>query len=288
MIALSDASVLISGETGTGKELVANALHEQSRRRSQPMVVVNCAALSETAVETDLFGTVSSDGALTTGRLLAADGSSVFLDEVDGLPLTIQAKILRFIEAGECQLTGSHRLQQVDVRVIAATSADLSQAVKGGTFRADLYYRLQVVPIELPPLRERRDDIGLLLKHYAKALAGDNAPLRFARETLQLLSDYAWPGNVRELVNFVQRYSVLHPGAMLQPADLPAEIATLTATVASHIKLPPQGIDLANVELELIEQALAQASGNRARAARLLGISRDTLLYRMQKHGLSD
>lgn len=288
MIALSDASVLISGETGTGKELVAQALHQQSRRRKLPLVVINCAALPEAAVEADLFGTVSEDGTIASGRLLAADGSSVFLDEVDALPLSIQAKILRFIEAGECQLSGSHRLQRADVRVIAATSADLSQAVAGGTFRADLFYRLQVVPIELPPLRERREDVSLLLKHYAKTLAGQNAPIRFAKETLALLTDYAWPGNVRELVNFVQRFSVLHPGMLVQPADLPAEVNSLKATASGNFQLPPQGVDLATLELDLIEQALAQAAGNRAKAARLLGITRDTLLYRMQKHGLID
>lgn len=288
MIALSEASVLISGETGTGKELVANALHQQSRRHDQPLVVINCAALPEAAVETDLFGAVTGETVTTTGRLLAADGGSVFLDEVDALPLSIQAKILRFIEAGECQLTGSHRLQRADVRVIAATSVNLSEAVEAGVFRADLFYRLQVVPIELPPLRERREDIALLLKHYAKQLAGQNAPLRFAKETLQTLEDYAWPGNIRELVNFVQRFSVLHPGALVQPTDLPAEISSLKASAAGHFQLPPQGVDLATLELDLIEQALAQAAGNRAKAARLLGITRDTLLYRMQKHGLTD
>lgn len=288
MIALSEASVLISGETGTGKELVANALHQQSRRHDQPLVAINCAALPEAAVETDLFGVVTGEMVTTTGRLLAADGGSVFLDEVDALPLSIQAKILRFIEAGECQLTGSHRLQRADVRVIAATSVNLSEAVEAGVFRADLFYRLQVVPIELPPLRERREDIALLLKHYAKQLAGQNAPLRFAKETLQTLEDYAWPGNIRELVNFVQRFSVLHPGALVQPADLPAEISSLKASAAGHFQLPPQGVDLATLELDLIEQALAQAAGNRAKAARLLGITRDTLLYRMQKHGLTD
>lgn len=288
MIALSEASVLISGETGTGKELVANALHQQSRRHDQPLVVINCAALPEAAVETDLFGAVTGETVTTTGRLLAANGGSVFLDEVDALPRSIQAKILRFIEAGECQLTGSHRLQRADVRVIAATSVNLSEAVEAGVFRADLFYRLQVVPIELPPLRARREDIVLLLKHYAKQLAGQNAPLRFAKETLQTLENYAWPGNIRELVNFVQRFSVLHPGALVQPTDLPAEISSLKASAAGHFQLPPQGVDLATLELDLIEQALAQAAGNRAKAARLLGITRDTLLYRMQKHGLTD
>jgi transcriptional regulator with GAF, ATPase, and Fis domain len=156
MIALSDASVLISGETGTGKELVAQTLHQQSRRRDKELVTINCAALPNEDVELDLFGRCDADGKVTfRGRLLAAEGSTVFLDEVDALPLTVQAKVLRFLEAGECQLQGSHRLHVADVRIVAATSADLPAEVKAGRFRADLYYRLQVVPVDLPPLRKR-------------------------------------------------------------------------------------------------------------------------------------
>ena len=288
MIALSDVSVLISGETGTGKELIAHSLHEQSHRRDKPLMTINCAALPIDDAEADLFGRADEQGhILSRGRLLAAEGGTVFLDEVDALPLTVQAKVLRFLEAGECQLQGSHRLQVADVRILAATSADLPAEVKAGRFRADLFYRLQVVPIELPPLRQRSDDIALLLKHYLQTFAGGNAVVRLSRDTLHCLTIYAWPGNVRELENFCQRLALLNAGQLLQPADLPAEMRPEMAAQNHQFVLPPTGIELSKVELDLIEQALEMAAGNRSKAARLLGISRDTLLYRMQKYDLS-
>ncbi|KGM07726.1 Two-component system regulatory protein [Methylophaga thiooxydans] len=288
MIALSDASVLISGETGTGKELIAQTLHEQSRRRDLEMVTINCAALPTEDVELDLFGKCDTDGTVTfRGRLLAAEGSTVFLDEVDALPLSVQAKVLRFLEAGECQLQGSHRLQVADVRILAATSADLPALVKVGQFRADLYYRLQVVPIDLPPLRERSEDIPVLLKYYLREYAGNNALVRFTKEAEHCLLTYSWPGNVRELQNFCQRMTLLHVGQLLQPESLPETIRPENGSSQHQFTLPAGGVDLARVELDLIEQALDMAAGNRSKAARLLGISRDTLLYRMQKYDLS-
>lgn len=289
MIALSDASVLISGETGTGKELVAQRLHQLSRRADKPMVTINCAALPVQDAEVDLFGRANADGeVIEPGRLLAAQGSSVFLDEVDALPLSVQAKVLRFLEAGECQLAGSHKLHVIDARILAATSVDLPAEVKAGRFRADLYYRLQVVPIELPVLQKRSEDIPLLLTYFAKQFAGNNAPLRFAKEAIQQLHRYNWPGNVRELSNFCQRLSLLQPGIMVQLKDLPSEMQQKTSSTSQQFNIPPEGIDLAQLELDLIEQALEMAAGNRSKAARLLGITRDTLLYRMQKYGLSD
>lgn len=288
MIALSDASVLISGETGTGKELIAQTLHQQSRRRDKDMVTINCAALPSEDVELDLFGRCDADGQVTfRGRLLAAEGSTVFLDEVDALPLSVQAKVLRFLEAGECQLQGSHRLHVADVRIVAATSADLPAEVKAGRFRADLYYRLQVVPVELPPLRERSEDIPLLLKHFLREYAGSNAVVRLSREAEQCLQRYNWPGNVRELENYCQRLALLQPGQLIQPEDLTEAMRPGVQVNVPQFSLPPSGIDLAQVELDLIEQALDMAAGNRSKAARLLGISRDTLLYRMQKYNLS-
>jgi DNA-binding NtrC family response regulator len=288
MIALSDASVLISGETGTGKELIAQTLHQQSRRREKEMVTINCAALPSEDVELDLFGRCDADGQVTfRGRLLAAEGSTVFLDEVDALPLSVQAKVLRFLEAGECQLQGSHRLHVADVRIVAATSADLPAEVKAGRFRADLYYRLQVVPVELPPLRERSEDIPLLLKHFLREYAGSNAVVRLSREAEQCLQRYNWPGNVRELENYCQRLALLQPGQLIQPEDLTEAMRPGVQVNVPQFSLPPSGIDLAQVELDLIEQALDMAAGNRSKAARLLGISRDTLLYRMQKYNLS-
>ncbi|MAX50734.1 MAG: sigma-54-dependent Fis family transcriptional regulator [Methylophaga sp.] len=288
MIALSDASVLISGETGTGKELIALSLHEQSRRRDNALITINCAALPTEEVELDLFGRSNEQGEITfRGRLLAAEGGTVFLDEVDALPLSVQAKVLRFLEAGECQLQGSHRLHVADVRILAATSADLPAEVKAGRFRPDLFYRLQVVPIELPALRDRSEDISLLMRHYLKVYAGNNAVVRLSKEAEQSLLHYSWPGNIRELQNLCQRLALLHPGELLQPGDLPREMRPEVAIQQHQFVLPASGIDLAKVELDLIEQALDMAAGNRSKAARMLGISRDTLLYRMQKYNLS-
>ncbi|AFI82970.1 sigma-54-dependent Fis family transcriptional regulator [Methylophaga nitratireducenticrescens] len=289
MIALSDASVLICGATGTGKELVAQRLHQLSRRADKSMMTINCAALPVQDVEVDLFGRANADGeVIESGRLLAAQGSSVFLDEVDALPLSVQAKVLRFLEAGECQLAGSHKLHVIDARILAATSVDLPAEVKAGRFRADLYYRLQVVPLELPPLNQRSEDISLLLTYFAKQFAGNNAPLRFSKEVIHQLQRYDWPGNVRELSNFCQRLSLLQPGIMVQSKDLPLEMQQKSLSSAQQFTLPAEGIDLAQLELDLIEQALELAAGNRSKAARLLGVTRDTLLYRMQKYGLSD
>lgn len=289
MIALSDASVLISGDTGTGKELIAQTLHQLSRRKDQPLVTINCAALPSQEAEVDLFGRADASGnVLETGRLLAAAHSSVFLDEVDALPLNVQAKVLRFLEAGECQLPGSHKLHIVDVRIITATSVDLPAEVQAGRFRADLYYRLQVVPIELPPLIKRSEDIPALLTYFAQLFAVNQVPLKFSKEAVQQLQRYHWPGNVRELSNLCQRLSLLQPGGLVQLADLPDVFQQTALIKTTAIHIPPEGIDLAQLELDLIEQALEMAAGNRSKAARLLGITRDTLLYRMQKYGLSD
>lgn len=287
MIAASDVSVLIYGETGTGKELIADAMHAESHRHDKPFVAINCAALPTSGIEEDLFGRCNVDGDIKVrGRLLAAEGGTVFLDEVDALPLSVQAKVLRFIEAGECQLQGSHKLQLADVRILAATSQNLQEEVGEKRFRADLFYRLQVVPITMPPLREISEDISLLLHHYGHQFAGKNAVVRYSKAAEQCLQTYAWPGNVRELMNFCQRMALLNPGKVLQAEALPVEMLPEVAASRHVFTLPSTGIKLAQVELNLIEQALEMAAGNRSRAARLLGISRDTLLYRMQKYSL--
>jgi len=287
MIAASDASVLIYGETGTGKELLAKSLHSESGRKDAPLVTVNCAALQVDGVEFDLFGRCNANGDIEhRGRFLAADGGTVFLDEVNALPLSVQAKVLRFLEAGECQLQGSHKLHVANVRVLAATSTNLQDEVTAGRFRADLFYRLQVVPITMPALKDRSEDIPILLRHFGRELAGSNAVIRYSKEAEHCLFTYAWPGNVRELINFVQRMALLNPGKLLHAEDLPHEMMPEVAASQHLYVLPPTGIKLAQVELDLIEQALEMAAGNRSRAARLLGISRDTLLYRMQKYAL--
>jgi len=287
MIAASDASVLIYGETGTGKELLAGEIHAESGRKNKPLITINCAALPSEDIELDLFGRCNEHGEVDyKGRLLAADGGTVFLDEVNALPLTVQAKVLRFLDAGECQLQGSHKLHIANVRVLAASNINLQEEVTAGRFRSDLFYRLQVVPITMPPLREMSDDIAVLLRHFGREFSSNNAVIRYGKEAEHCLFTYAWPGNVRELINFCRRMALLSPGKLLTPEDLPHEMMPEVAASEHVYTLPPTGIKLAQVELDLIEQALEMAAGNRSHAARLLGISRDTLLYRMQKYSL--
>jgi len=287
MIAASDASVLIFGETGSGKDLLVQALHAESARKDKPLEMINCSSLPEEGIELDLFGRCNEKGEVEQqGRLLAADGGTIFLDQVNALPLSVQAKVLRFIEAGECQLQGSYKLHMADVRILAATSVNLQEEVTAGRFRADLFYRLQVVPITMPALRERSEDIAILLRHFGREFSANNAVVRYSKEVMHCLLSYAWPGNVRELLNFCQRMALLNPGKILQTDDLPREMMPEVAASEHLFTLPPTGIKLAQVELDLINQALVMTAGNRSRAARLLGISRDTLLYRMQKYDL--
>jgi DNA-binding NtrC family response regulator len=296
IVSATDATVLITGESGTGKELLARALYESSRRNDKPFVTVNCAALPVQLAESELFGHrkgsytgATSDG---IGKMKAADGGTLFLDEIGELPLAVQAKLLRFLETGECQPVGQPLSQRVNVRIIAATNRDLSEAVKDGTFRCDLYYRLYVVPLELPPLRERPGDIPLLLKGLTEELAAQYqlAPPRYSKSALKIMNSYSWPGNVRELKNFTERMLILFSGRTIEPTNLPREFqqALLPKTMLSDgFQLPDQGISMDELEASLIEQALFKTAGNRSKAARLLGLSRDTLLYRMKKYTIA-
>ncbi len=276
-----DVTLLIQGESGTGKELLARAVHEASPRKG-PFVPIHCAAIPEALVESELFG--HRRGAFTgaledhPGRLSAAQGGTVFLDEVGELPLSVQAKLLRFLENGECQRVGEVRPRRVDVRVIAATHRDLKSMVREGRFREDLYYRLCVVPLILPPLRERTGDIPLLIEALTASLADRHKlpPPRYTREAVKALAAYPWPGNVRELKNLCERMVILFPGKAIDRSNLPREV--LEAEGA------PGG--LAEQEKALIQKALAKAKGNQSQAARLLGISRDALRYRMRKYAL--
>lgn len=297
MVAATEVTVLIMGETGTGKELMAQAIHAGSRRADKPFVAINCAALPDSLAESELFGhrRGSFSGATHDhpGRFRAAEGGTVFLDEVNELSPAIQAKLLRFLEAGECQAVGDTRAHYCDVRLIAATNCDLNQHSREGRFRQDLYYRLHVVPLELPPLREREGDINRLLKHFCIHFAQrhDLAPPSFNSAALRVLNSYAWPGNVRELRNFCERMVVLLPGQTITPQNLPFDIrdglnAPAQKGAKPLITLPESGLELERVEMELIHQAIARAKGNRSKAARLLGISRDTLCYRMQKYAI--
>jgi len=293
MIAATDVTVLVAGETGTGKEVLAHALKEHSPRANKPFITLNCAALPEALAESELFG--HRKGAFTgaisgqIGRLQAADGGTVFLDEVDSLPMSLQAKFLRFLETGEIQPVGETHTLNVDVRIIAATNANLQEKIARGEFRKDLYYRLNVVPIEIPPLRERMGDIQLLLQHFMKQFAEEHKlpEASFSKAALGRLTAYAWPGNVRELRNVCERLSILLAGRIIDEGNLPLEIVNRAPSQKPLFDLPELGIDLEKVEMDLIRQALSRTNGNRSRSARLLGISRDTLLYRMQKYGIS-
>jgi len=295
VVAATDVNLLLLGETGTGKERMAQAVHRESPRAGAEFVTVNCASLPESLAESLLFG--HRKGAFTgatedhEGYIAAADGGTLFLDEVGELPLPVQAKLLRFVESGECLPVGQTRTHQVDVRIIAATNRDLMEQVQAGSFRADLYYRLHVVPLELPPLRRRGDDLELLLRKISVELAqrhGLAAP-SYNKAALRVLRGHPWPGNVRELRNFAERMLVLLPGRTIAPENLPREIRfgeSADAAEGRELRLPEEGLSLDALEAEMIRQALTRTGGNRSKAAPLLGLTRDTLLYRIKKYAI--
>lgn len=289
-VAASDASVLITGESGTGKELLAKGIHYNSHRSTGPFVAVNCAAIPENLLESELFGHVK--GAFTgavrdrEGRFELADNGTLFLDEIGELRFDLQAKILRALQERQVDRVGGGRPLSVDVRVIASTNLDLERAVKEGAFREDLYYRLNVVQLHLPPLRERREDIPLLAGLFAKKFNPETV-VGIEPAALAALASYGWPGNIRELENVVERASVLRRSAMITVADLPDKLTKETKGVEDLIlNLPEEGISLEGLEKQLILKALEKQNGNQTRAAEYLGITRPTLLYRMEKYGI--
>jgi DNA-binding NtrC family response regulator len=294
MVAATDVTVLIKGATGTGKEVLANAIQKKSNRTNQPYITLNCAALPEGIVESELFGhrKGSFTGAITNkqGIFQAADGGTLFLDEINSLPLSIQAKLLRFLESGECLPVGDTKPYKVNLRIIAATNTDLLKQISAGEFRQDLYFRLNVVPLELPTLAERSDDIEHLIKHFSVFYAKEHAipAPKFSKQALKKLRSYSWPGNIRELRNLCERVGILLAGKTIGPENLPPEFtAAPSVKTTTDIKLPERGINMETLEVDLIQQALSRTNGNRSKSARLLGLSRDTLLYRIQKYGLA-
>jgi two-component system NtrC family response regulator len=292
LAAPTDATVLVEGETGTGKELVAQALHRLSRRPGGPFVPVNCAALPEGLLESELFGHTRGafTGATETrqGRFRQADGGTIFLDEIGEMPLGVQSKLLRVLQERMVQPLGSDKAHPVDVRVIAASNRNLEALVAEGKFRADLFYRLDIVPLRLPPLRERAEDVAQLAAHFLRRRGGEP---RFTPSAIEALSHYSWPGNVRELENLVERLTVLKPAGDLDVGDLPPHMfADRPAPGQAPVPLPPDGVDLYAVlgELEdrLIREALTRAQGNQTHAARYLCLNRTTLVEKLRKMSL--
>lgn len=291
--AQTDATVLIHGETGTGKELLAKAVHFNSARHEKPFVTINCGAIPRDLLESELFGHVkgSFTGAVThrKGKVESADGGTLFLDEIGEMQLELQVKLLRLIQQGEIEKVGAPSASTVDVRVIAATHRNLQAMIEDGAFREDLYYRLSVIPLDLPPLRERADDIPQLVQHFfskVKQKHGREA-LILPISLMPYFSNYRWPGNIRELENIIERLVVLTPGNEITLSDLPAFLRREHPSIDTlNIDLPSQGISLEAIEKELIVKALEKFKWNQTHAAKYLDISRKALMYRMEKHGI--
>lgn len=291
-VALTPATVLIQGESGTGKELVANAIHTLSPRVGGPFIRVNCAALTETLLETELFG--HEKGAFTgaharkTGRFELADGGTLFLDEIGELSFNVQAKLLRVLQERTFERVGGEKTIKVDVRIIAATNRDLLKEAQEGRFREDLYYRLSVFPISIPPLRERQEDIPYLADHFLKKLRTYGQGKTLGPGVLAHLMEYEWPGNVRELENVIERMVIISSGTVIGIDGLPV-FNTLEKEEKGrprHIELPPEGVSLEELEKSFLQQAMEQTGGNQSQAAKRLGLSRHAFLYRLEKYGI--
>jgi DNA-binding NtrC family response regulator len=294
-VAASDATVLIYGETGTGKELLAKAIHLHSRRRDEPFITINCGAIPRELLESELFGHVkgSFTGAFShkKGRVEAADHGTVFLDEIGEMPLDLQVRILRVIQEHEIEKVGAAAATKVDVRVIAATHRNLADMVKEGRFREDLYYRLLVVPITLPPLRERQSDVPDLVQHFFLKLREKHGrpELALAPHVVSLFAQYQWPGNVRELENTVERLVLLAKGPEISLEDLPDFLKSSSPSPTKPLVNLPEGeVDMEAIEKQLILQALEKYKGNQTRAAKYLNMTRRALGYRLEKYALRE
>src|SRR4030081_1116924 len=292
-VAPPNSTVLLVGESGVGKDLIARAIHEKSRRASGPFIKINSTAIPENLLESELFG--YEKGAFTgavaskPGKFELADKGTLFLDEIGDVPLAIQVKLLRVLQEREFERLGGTRTVKVDARLIAATNRDLREALEQGTFREDLYYRLNVVPIDIAPLRERKEDIpdlaGLFMERFC---GGSDKPAKsLAPEAVRILVNYHWPGNVRELQNIIERACALAKGDVIEPADIHLDTRPVRAGTSENHFLP-EGMTLEHWEDEMIHEALRRASGNKSQAARLLGLSRNALRYRLSKIGIPD
>ncbi|HEY7327376.1 MAG TPA: sigma-54 dependent transcriptional regulator [Gemmataceae bacterium] len=286
-VATTDSTVLVRGASGTGKELVARALHTNSPRRNRPLVTINCAALQETLLESELFGHEKGafTGAVTTkpGLVEVAEGGTLFIDEIGEMAPGLQAKLLRVLEDGHYRRVGGTREMNADVRVVAATNRELSEEIKNGKFREDLYYRLNVVSIFLPPLRERREDIPELIEHFLTTRQIGPLRSRVDAEALKALTAYSWPGNVRELANVLERAQILAENHIITVEDLPESLMTATAG-SSESAGDPRHLD--EVERRHVQAVLHEEKGNKVHAARVLGISRRSLYRLIEKYHL--
>jgi transcriptional regulator with GAF, ATPase, and Fis domain len=311
-VAPTDSTVLVTGESGTGKELLVRALHKNSHRAENPFVPINCGAIPKELLESELFG--HEKGAFThaiksrAGRFELATGGTIFLDEIGELDLSLQVKILRVLQEKEFERVGGSKTIKTDIRVVAATNRDLEKEVNRGNFREDLFYRLNVIPLDLPPLRERGEDVILLADYFlSKFCSEKNRPnLELGEETAQILSGYTWPGNIRELENFMERMSILCEGESIDPQDLPEKILNDTNTSIAEKKPPVQNNNfnwpgirdmqkkslglkefLDAIETSLLKEALDETEGVKNQAAELLGIKRTTLIEKLKKKNLS-
>ncbi len=288
-VAGTRATVLLAGESGVGKDMIARAIHHHSPRRDRPFIKINCTALPENLMESELFG--YEKGAFTganvskAGKFEAADTGTVFLDEIGDVPPGIQVKLLRVLQDREFERLGSNKVMHSDVRVVAATNVDLRAALENGTFREDLYYRLNVVPLDIPPLRDRKEDIPYLVEHFAKKFNGD-----ISEGAMERLISYHWPGNVRELENVIERSVLLAKGPRVEADDI--RIDTTGARVRHNAtttdQFLPEGMTLDSYEQSLIREALKRADGNKSQAARLLGLTRNALRYRLAQMGMEE
>jgi DNA-binding NtrC family response regulator len=279
------ATVLLCGESGVGKDLIARAIHQHSPRKDRPFVKINCTAIPENLMESELFGYEKGafTGANTSkpGKFEQADTGTVFLDEIGDVPAAVQVKLLRVLQEREFERLGSNKTQHTDVRVIAATNVDLRAALEQGTFREDLYYRLNVVPLNIPPLRERKSDIPFLADSFARKFGGE-----LSEDAIECLKNYHWPGNVRELENVVERSILLAPQLRLEAGDIRIDTGQRTRPTSDGVPFLPEGMTLDQYEQEILKEAIKRANGNKSQAARLLGLTRNALRYRLSQMGL--
>jgi len=292
-VAASNSTVLLGGESGVGKDLIARAIHENSRRSAGPFVKINCTAIPENLLESELFGYEKGafTGAVTSkpGKFELADKGTIFLDEIGDVPATIQVKLLGVLQERQFERLGGTKNLKVDVRLVTATNRDLRAALEQGTFREDLYYRLNVVPIDIPPLREHKEDIPYLVEHFIKRFSRDSSKSisGISQEAMDVLLAFHWPGNVRELENIIDRAIALSAGGLIGVEDIHLDSRPPKASGAPTF-MPPEGMTLEQYEDEIIREALRRANGNKSQAARLLGLSRNALRYRLAKAGVAD